>query len=164
MTVESTGHRDIYINYLGLIKFRLIHSTWFTMAVPAPGSLSVTLPCRKLVESEEAPVEQSTLLWCILGRDIAGDPSLDQLRSSDDAGSVWIDASVEDEGPPATRLALRRARNTITTPHVRLPPRRGSEHSGARVSPTDHRRSIGAAGSARIGTSGEIKIRPRRPI
>ena len=81
------------------------------MAVPAAGSLSVTLSCRKLVESEEAPVEQSTLLWCILGRDIAGDPSLDPLRSSDDAGSVWIDASVEDEGPPVSRLALRRAWN-----------------------------------------------------
>ena len=39
-------------------------------------------------------MEYLTLLWCILGRDIAGDTSLDPLRSSDDTGSVWIDASV----------------------------------------------------------------------
>jgi len=81
------------------------------MAAPATATRRTRSPCRKLVESEEAPVERSTRLWCILGRDIAGDTSLDPLRSSGDTGSVWIDASVEDEGPPATHLALHRARN-----------------------------------------------------
>ena len=60
-------------------------------------------------------MERSTLLWCILGRDIAGDTSLDPLRSSGDAGSVWIDASVEDEGPPAARLASTARGTPITT-------------------------------------------------
>ena len=106
---------------------------------------------------------EPTLLRCIPGRDIAGDPSLDPPRSSDDAGWVWIDAPVEDEGPPSTRLASTARRTPITTPHVRLPPRRGSEQSGARGQPKDHRRSIGSAGSARVGTSGEVKTRPRRP-
>ena len=106
---------------------------------------------------------EPTLLRCIPGRDIAGGPSLDPPRSSDDAGSVWIDAPVEDEGPPSTRLASTARRTSITTPHVRLPPRRGSEHSGAGDPSNDHRGSIGGAGSARVGTSGEVKIRPRRP-
>ena len=106
---------------------------------------------------------EPTFLCCILGRDIAGGLSLDPPLSSDDAGSVWIDASVEDEGPPATRLASAAAGTPITTPHVRLPPRRGLVQSGARDPSNDHRGSIGCAGSARIGTSGEIKIRPRRP-
>ena len=110
MTVESTRQRDLYklpwAHKVSSDSLNLVHNGF-----PAAGSLSDRLPCRKLVESEEAPVEQSTLLWCILGRDIAGGPSLDPLRSSGDAGSVWTDASVEDEGPPATRLALRRARN-----------------------------------------------------
>ena len=60
-------------------------------------------------------MERSTLLWCILGRDIAGDTSLDPLRSSGDTGSVWIDASVEDEGPPAARLASTARGTPITT-------------------------------------------------
>ncbi|EJK55896.1 hypothetical protein THAOC_24312, partial [Thalassiosira oceanica] len=49
------------------------------------------------------------------------------------------------------------------TPHDPAPPRRGSERRGASDSSKDHRRSIGAAGLARVGTSGEIKIGPRRP-
>ena len=60
---------------------------------------------------------EPTLLRCIPGRDIAGDPSLDPPRSSDDAGSVWIDAPVEDEGPPSTRLAST-ARGTPSQHHT----------------------------------------------
>ena len=108
-----------------------------------------------------------TIRWSIPGRDIADDPSLDRdpPRSSGDAGSVWIGVSVEDEGPPSTRLASTARRRSITTPHSgSLPAVRGSEHSGARDPSTDHRGSIGSAGSARVGTSGEVmKTRPRRP-
>ncbi|EJK55200.1 hypothetical protein THAOC_25091 [Thalassiosira oceanica] len=93
----------------------------------------------------------------------ASDPSLDPLRSSGDTGSVWIGSSVEEQGPPAPRLASAAGGTPITAPHVPAPPRRGSERCGARDSSKDHRRSIGAAGSATIGTSGEIKIQPRRP-
>ncbi|EJK48214.1 hypothetical protein THAOC_33010 [Thalassiosira oceanica] len=94
---------------------------------------------------------------------LEGDPSLDPPRSSGDTCSVWIGSSVEEQGPPAPRLASAAGGTPITAPHVPAPPRRGSERCGARDSSKDHRLSIGAAGSATIGTSGEIKIRPRRP-
>ncbi|EJK45056.1 hypothetical protein THAOC_36353 [Thalassiosira oceanica] len=93
----------------------------------------------------------------------ASDPSLDPPRSSGDTCSVWIGSSVEEQGPPAPRLASAAGGTPITAPHVPAPPRRGSERCGARDSSKDHRRSIGAAGSATIGTLGEIKIQPRRP-
>ncbi|EJK55753.1 hypothetical protein THAOC_24476 [Thalassiosira oceanica] len=47
----------------------------------------------------------STLPWSIPGQDIAGDPSLDPSRSSGDTGSVWTGSTVEEQGPPAPRLA-----------------------------------------------------------
>ncbi|EJK48970.1 hypothetical protein THAOC_32193 [Thalassiosira oceanica] len=99
----------------------------------------------------------STLPWSIPGQDIAGDPSLDPTRSSGDTGSVWIGSSVEEQGPPAPRLASA-ARGTPITAPPDPTPCRGSERLGAGDTSKDHRRSTGAAGSARVGTSGEIKI------
>ncbi|EJK63866.1 hypothetical protein THAOC_15453 [Thalassiosira oceanica] len=100
----------------------------------------------------------STLPWSIPGQDVAGDPSLDPPRSSGNTGSVWIGSSVEEQGPPAPRLASAARGTPITAPHDPAPPRRGSERLGAGDTSKDHRRSIGAAGSAWVGTSGEIKI------
>ncbi|EJK47173.1 hypothetical protein THAOC_32004 [Thalassiosira oceanica] len=94
---------------------------------------------------------------------IGGDPSLDPLRSSGDTGPRCIGSTVEDEGPPVICLASAAGGTPNMTPHDPAPPRRGSERRGASDSSKDHRRSIGAAGSARVGTSGEIKIGPRRP-
>ncbi|EJK48180.1 hypothetical protein THAOC_33046, partial [Thalassiosira oceanica] len=70
-------------------------------------------PRAKLV-SEEG---DSTFLRRIPGRDIAGDPSLDPPRSSGDTGSVWIGSSVEEQGPPAPRLASAAGGTPITAPH-----------------------------------------------
>ena len=65
---------------------------------------------------------EPTLLRCIPARDIAGGLSLDLLRSSGDTGSDWIGASVEEQGPPAMRLASI-TRGTPITRHTfrRLP-------------------------------------------
>ncbi|EJK63636.1 hypothetical protein THAOC_15696 [Thalassiosira oceanica] len=71
--------------------------------------------------------------------------------------------TVEEQGPPAPRLASAARGTPITAPHDPAPPRHGSERLGAGDTSKDRRRSIGAAGSARVGTSGEIKIGPRRP-
>ncbi|EJK53528.1 hypothetical protein THAOC_27019 [Thalassiosira oceanica] len=130
---------------------------WFSMLSPG-----CTANFGHLTTAEE---EWSTDPYgrTMLHAPLEGDPSLDPPRSSGDTGSVWIGSSVEEQGPPAPRLASAAGGTPITAPHVPAPPRRGSERCGARDSSKDHRRSIGAAGSATIGTSGEIKIQPRRP-
>ncbi|EJK71749.1 hypothetical protein THAOC_06783, partial [Thalassiosira oceanica] len=107
----------------------------------------------------------STLPWSISGQDIAGGLSLDPPWPSDDTGSVWIGSLVEEQSLPAQGLASAARGTPITAPHVPALPRRGSERLGAGDASTQgpHRQSIGAAGSARVGTLGEIKIGPWRP-
>ena len=107
-------------------------------------------PCQQLVESVKLRWSTSTLPWSISGQDIAGGPSLDPPRSSGDTGPFWVTSMVEDEGLLAICLA--------SATGVPASPRRGSERLGAGDTSKDRRRSIGAAGSARVGTSGEIKI------
>ncbi|EJK49026.1 hypothetical protein THAOC_32134, partial [Thalassiosira oceanica] len=97
-----------------------------------------------------------------VGRDIAGGPSLDPPRSSGDTGPFLVGSTVEDEGPPVICLASTAGGTPIMTPHVPAPPCRGSERRGAIDQSKDHGRSIGDAGSARIGTSDEDYCPPRR--
>ena len=112
-----------------------------------------------------ARMVEPTLLRCIPGRDIAGDPSLDPPRSSDDAGSVWIDAPVEDEGPHRAASLHRARERPITTPesedgrtdsptvHLRPRYRRRSIHG-----PTAVERTLARSGSTHRS---RMKARPR---